>query len=687
VAGERDLLIRIRTLLVGYDEAALIALGNKGLLRRARKDLEGAEPELQEEGTEHVTVSIGGETVTIPESIKDASCTCPSSTTCRHVLAALIHLQFLPGEAASPGPVESPPPASCAEEVAAVSEEELVKWAGKGLINRALKELAGGIRAEIQDGSPMIFEFPHWNQTVRWIPGGGLAGMVCSCHSREPCLHRVAAVVSLQADRGMRDIQAEVQPLTAAKGAPRTREEVLSSVNELVGDMVCLGFSRLSTVTEQRLRTLAVSAHGVDLPRLEKSLRALADEVDFYLKRDAQAVTANMLWSASRIEALRVALKKPTPEIIGQHRTRYDPVGAIEIVGVGARRWRTRSGYTGLTIYFWDCSRKGWATWTDARPATMAGFDSQRRYGEEGPWVGCENPSQASRSRIRLTGAYRNRAGRLSGRSSVHALVLREADPSSAVTPVTEWKDLVARAAQVYGGSLAGAGEMDYLVLVAPASWGQHAYDKIRQELVWPVMDESGAAIPLVLQNSPENDTAIHMLESQKPGPDTRVLGTLLLREGRLVIEPIAVHNGDEIISLTLDREDFTTKEPGIVEAIKGFFEDFDLEAEEPETRGSATALGLLLTAAQTELETVAEGGVATPYDLGRLARLVTEMEHLGLGACVSSAKAFLSQIEVIRSGATADHRPAAVALTQAYYVLRIAAAQEAIQTASQLIA
>ena len=67
------------------------------------------------------------------------------------------------------------------------------------------------------------------------------------------------------------------------------------------------------------------------------------------------------------VEALRVALAHPKPALVGVHRSNYEKVGQIELIGLVARQWRTRSGYAGLTVYFWDRSANNWATGTEAR--------------------------------------------------------------------------------------------------------------------------------------------------------------------------------------------------------------------------------------------------------------------------------------------------------------------------------
>src|SRR4029077_2395145 len=104
------------------------------------------------------------------------------------------------------------------------------------------------------------------NIVCRWMPGGGLEGMLCSCHAPDVCEHRVAAVLAFQSARGTRNIDSMADiAQSASAGAARSRDEVLASVGAVVSEMVSLGLSRLSRASAQRLQTLAVSAHGVDL--------------------------------------------------------------------------------------------------------------------------------------------------------------------------------------------------------------------------------------------------------------------------------------------------------------------------------------------------------------------------------------------------------------------------------------
>jgi hypothetical protein len=540
-----------------------------------------------------------------------------------------------------------------------------------------------GVTAEFDESAVLAIRFLTWNVVCRWMPGGGLAGIICSCHAPGLCEHRVAAVLAYQSAHGLRQIRAESTVLEASVGAPRTREEILESVGVVLREMVGLGLARLSRSTEDRLRTLAVSAHGVDLPRLERSLRSLADEVGLALSRDAQAASSNLLATAARIEALRSALICPTRDFVGVHRSRYEKVGDIELVGLGARQWRTRSGYQGLTVYFWDRSAKQWATWTDSRPVTVPDFSPLGRYQQDGPWSGCPSPVQACRNVIRLMSGWRNYAGRLSGRPGTRCLILESTDSSQIPGIVTSWTELADRAARLFGGGLKERSEQHEVVLLQPATWGPGQFDSIRQEFVQPILDRAGRPLMLIVPHTPQTENAIAILEQQDPTQTRCLLGILRLERETLAVDPIALHQEKNIINLTLDGLPSTKP----VASTAGDVEEEAQEAEEPEEMAaSSSALGLLLVRIAEQFESAAEGGLRSARNMDVLRGFAAQANALGLTICAKLVARLASQLDQLRKSVEPDTGHAATTLLRGYYVLRFAAAQEILSSATALL-
>jgi len=719
MAGTHPFLRRLRGLLKGIDDEALASVANKGLLRRAQKDLESAPPAILavEEGC--VQVQLADATVGVREMPSKCSCSCPARGICRHILSALVYLRDSSDLAACDGPVQGTlfqddsggvaafaateavdlPVPSPAEVLGSLSDQELQTWAGKQLVRKALKVLAADLPVEIDASESFVLRFPTRNITCRWIPGGGLQGMICSCQAEGVCEHVVTAILAYQVSLGKRQVTVEQASLTESRGAPRTRTEVLASVGTVLREMLSLGLARLSAATAQRLTTLAVSAHGVDLPRLERMLKTLADEVQLALRRDAQSNSANLVAQAARVEALRTALaKNASAALVGQHRSQYYDVGQITLVGMGAQRWRSKGGYHGVTVYFWDESRKDWATWSESRPVSQTAFDGASRFRSAGPWEGCRSPQEAAESVLRLSQACRNSQGRVSGRSATRALLMGPSRPREVPGAITAWTELTEQAKRLFGGGLGERNEGLELVLLVPKTWGPGFYDTLRQELVRPVADEAGRVVNLWLPFTPENEAGVEFLEGHDTAETFGLLGALQLVAGQVCVQPISLYVEDRIVHLTLLDPKSASGSAKLVQNTSGGKAsggalDHEAESEEEivagEEDGAApqaaitTPLGRILVTFQAELEALSEGGIAARRNVDLLRAAAKSLEALGLVACARPLSAALRALEVAaQCGETDAWNDAAGRLLHAYYVTRLAADFETVEIA-----
>ena len=114
----------------------------------------------------------------------------------------------------------------------------------------------------------------------------------------------VAAVIGFQRAQGVEwSMSSEASTLEASDGAPRSRTEVLQACQALLDDTLANGLSRLSTANQPRWATLAVSALGVNLPRLALLLRGIGDEAALVVARDARSDLARSTASSNSMRS------------------------------------------------------------------------------------------------------------------------------------------------------------------------------------------------------------------------------------------------------------------------------------------------------------------------------------------------------------------------------------------------
>ena len=670
MAGESPQLAELARQMAALDDDALAALANKGLVRRAHKDLQKELPQHTGAAGKQLTFAVEGQRVLLGSVPTAAKCDCGAGSICRHVIAAVLYLRDHLAAAAPAAPTE--PTGDPLAEIMALTPNDLATWAGKGLFRRSLDAPRDDARCET--GPPVTITLPTLNATVRWLDGQGLGGMLCTCHAAGACTHKVAAVLALWSHGGRTSPELPARVLETAPGAPRTRDEVLASVKQVLCEMVALGLERVSEATQNRLKTLAVSAHGVDLPRLERTLNALATQTELLLKRDAQGDAARVLQIAALTWALASALARPTPALVGVHRTKYDQVsGELELIGLGAQQWHTPSGYAGLTVYFWEPKAGRWNTWTVTRPATQQ-FDPRMQYGQEFPWPGVSDPREASRSHYRVSGVFRNPVGRLSGRPGARAVRIDDTQLTQ-VPSVTQWPKLIPTIERIFGGGLTQQIENQGIVLLAPAQVEAAEFDDVNQALQRPLLDADGRVLPLRLAYDERIPRAVEHVESIKSADLLAVLALLRAGPEGIYARPITLATPNGLIHITLDGTatprnrayKSTRSTPDEVDANVG--PEFDL----PDA--PLSPVGLLLQQALDQIEAAAEAGLRVQRDLAPLRAASAAFATLGLATCRDAIHAAADAVEQSRRSRPATD--AAGRLLECGYVLRLALQQE----------
>jgi len=330
--------------------------------------------------------------------------------------------------------------------------------------------------------------------------------------------------------------------------------------------MTAVGLSHLSDAFRERLTTLAISAVSSDFPRLSLALRAIEEETDRILQRDARADESRLLQLIAQTYTLCLAIasdpKNIKPYLIGQHRRKYIDAGDLDLHGVAAYQWATQSDFHGLTVLFWDLAGKQWFTWSEARPRFHhSGFKPSSRYQADAPWNAGMTVKKLSCSHFVLEKAKANYQRRLSTSERTRlklsgATQARQLDFGNKF--FTDWQALARYIDSIRIPGLAESDPSDEIVVLKPAKWGQRAYDQVKQAFYFLIGDDSGAFIPMSVPYNTLNADSIKILEQVKIGKAGvyAVIGRVYLREGAAQVYPLALlcqKHAAAVINLTLD--------------------------------------------------------------------------------------------------------------------------------------
>jgi hypothetical protein len=558
--------------LAVFDDAVLEALTNKGLVRRAAKDVESGKVSLVTSGETEVVVSADGDTVTIDaKGPKAARCTCPATGVCRHRLAAVMILRaaasaslVAPAPSATTSAPQSestvPPsdhaPSPALSEMLAIDLAKLARWSGKAALLAAGELLEAAPSPEIRnEGQVLVVRLADGEPEVRILPGQGLDGMISKASpARRKALH-AAIVLALRRANG--SPWTEAAPHGAPKPAARSDEQIeprdpafYAVVRRILEDGVRTALNQAPLALEDRLFELSVSSRAGRLPRLSSVLRDISTQLG---ERRMRAPTHRPTQLLSRLAfayAMNEALAAggdgdSIAALAGEVRQDYEPIAALTLDGLGAEVWATRTGARGTTGYFYAHEIQRIVSVSLARAgAADPGFDPETAFCRDLVWSTAPLAALV-RSRVTLSAAQLSPQGRLSLAGSTSATVTPAPPPGEAARtwPVTfsDWAALERWLQTRYAVRLRGAPAVDP-ILLAPQAHATATFDELAQEHIWPVADAQGRWLGLVMPHTESDEMAAARMTRLSSIADVCLaLATPRLDGERLILVPICV--------------------------------------------------------------------------------------------------------------------------------------------------
>lgn len=515
------------------DDVALIALGNRGLLRRGRAELAAGRVEpvngptapeaVSQPGPGVVTIGVGRPPVPVTLTAagpQDARCPCPVAGICLHVLAACLWMREAvnrggTAEDSSAVNATTGPTASQAQptgtrlseapaheggsdpvldEVLAWEPVDVEKSLGAEARRRAQASLAGiapGRLAAATDvtSAPgrLSITWPDAPEIVV-IAGLGPRGMIVS--GRHSSVANAAwclqAVIRLFARAG----RPWPWPDEKATLGDRKRD-VVSTVATVIETVLSAGISHAGPRSATDLERLAQVSRLEELPRLSRlltsaawRLRALAERDDAV---DEAAVLSALAAAWSLTQALTAVTGPPTPALIGSADTETAETGLL--LPLGATWWTSPSGGRGLTIRLWDLDNGRPEAVTTGR---AAGVDAAFRYSEDAILLWGTSVRNILSGPLRLTGAARRPDGALAP-SSRTAVTRRSGEASYDDVDLAAVADRLQR---IGFGPEAARFEAPVprvrLIMVGQDGLGPIDIDEVHQHYLWSVTSTDG---------------------------------------------------------------------------------------------------------------------------------------------------------------------------------------------------
>ena len=596
----------IMQFLKNIDEEYLIGLSNKGIVKRSHKDLESVELKVTQEG-EEILGQYDEVSVRLKLPLTSSTCSCPSTSICKHVIMTILAAQRMAGDQPAEAPSqEEASPAEKAQDdgpqsVSAgesVGEGQALGESAQGSGRQALDENVQGsgqqanhlmqipterLRKAVSDREwERLLTLTQWETdfeitegsmiTVRDVKTQATVKLIhpmelstCSvCHNDKLCIHKAAAILAWQIRSGvitpeklMEEAGGREDDLDA-----QSVPEVLSAVKDQLEEMLLSGSARLSPETSFGLERLALRARGASLPNLEEKLRVLAECAKGYQERRA-SITASELMRRIvdchlHLEKLERAVSEGSSilSVAGTFRSEYRAVPELMLYGIAMREFQSDAGYAGKTIFFFEERSRSFYTYTAVRPTTYEKTTRRGQAGEVVPWnLPCTLP-QLSMAKVRIRDGKANDEKRLSSTSQAQAELLRVggALPDAIGELIfDDFEELWGAYLERLNKAKGELSEAEKLFLIRPRELLSVEYDEITQRSVLWLEDQQGRRLRGELRFSKQEETAIRSLERmeqkiRKQGKELPVFfGSLYVNDGECLFYPIETIGSDRL--------------------------------------------------------------------------------------------------------------------------------------------
>ncbi|MGN1456606.1 MAG: SWIM zinc finger family protein, partial [Acutalibacteraceae bacterium] len=512
----------------------------------------------------------------------ERKCTCPSRSVCRHIITSILWLKNnlsdninsdsddnQQSEATTDENTDVKIPDELTNELSLFPLQAIQKAMKKQYYSDFVYDAGKGILPEIEETSVLAVKFPKEDITVRLI--SPLEYSTCTCHSRELCRHKAAAILAWQLKHKI--ITPELM-LTYIEPTNRVDVRKVHSAAETVRnflfDMLSNGLVRLSDDISDRAEYASAMCHNARLADCERLMREIGNRLQSYIDHTADFNT-DILFSVIMdcITLLEKILKTDDQKLLssylGEFKSSYSLTDTLELIPVAKRHFSSASGYEGTLYYFLNKDKNGhypFLSYSYIMPKYYVSSRHNKRY--SAPWglygemddiMGCElrleNP--------KLSG------NKISSSNDTKAEMLEKVNLNQPIVYDRIYTDFEKMLYEVFKNEMFS--DIEKLVLVAPKRCVSSKSDTITQSHRIVIEDYCGHYITLKTKYKSDSKDFFALLQQvgdtmqENPEQQYVIFANTYIQNGHCYLYPIAIYDHIDIPkNMTAEKTEITYK-------------------------------------------------------------------------------------------------------------------------------
>ncbi len=431
----------------------------------------------------------------------------------------------------------------------------LIKSYSSSMLEEVVFRLRYPEEVKIIVDSLLTVQLTSQDMEVSFTEEASLAKALCKLPQTAGKMAKLEALLRYRSLKGLDDTDALSGRVYEAKFSLQTVQEC----RMMLAGLLKTGLARLPQSYMAQLETLAIAAHSGNLPDIERNLRGIQGELQLFFNRHIRFSMQSMLDRVSKLYlALQVLEEEKVPviqqsQLIGSFRSKYFTVPSLHLYGLGADAWETRSGFRGITYYFYCFDDEEIYTYSDVRAVYYDDqqFSYTEHYGAFTPWLPNLTFRQFVGEEVQFHSVKVNEERRISSGEGAKLAIL----PRTGVETLNLGKTMqdVNSVLQEESRSFdLFAAPKERLAVIKVARIVDHNFVKQTQELVLTVENTEGERLALTLPYSSDWQAMIQRLESGY-GSQTLEHFYAFVRVEPKRISPISFLKGQTVLSLKLD--------------------------------------------------------------------------------------------------------------------------------------
>ena len=541
--SKSSIINEIKGFLPFINEEFIVSISNKGIYKRSMKDLEklGDAIVLSVKEAGIIAAEIEDVKVELNVNIQKSTCSCPSSSMCRHRIMTLLYLkefydknQDEAGAEEEAAPVENP--VEEYKELKELTPEKALEIIGKKNYNSLISSIFIRDEAFFEYADMLTVTISTQNVRIFFPKENSIANSMCSCKEKGLCIHKAYALISYLIKEGKLK---EDDSFYESVEVGEKEREFIHNLQKFISSIFDRGISGLTGNEISQTDKFYIQAYGLKFFALAEELKSLSSELGFYFSKNISFSNKRMFHNLCSMYNRAAALLKAESSrkkllLAGQRQEEKFLLSRVNLTGLGAAGTITKRGDLLLTGYFYCEDLKSILSMSTLRPMD-SGVNIIGMYKMGQVWSNDYSFEMVTTSKVVLSDAKLSTGKVSSAQSTVGTIKDKTVTADIENIAADDYQQVREEIKQHKFRYFEPYSSVKNIFLVKCNEIKDIEYDKIEQKLKFLSLDGKGNTITFEIKYNTVSEKAIKYFENKRSRFDFEyILGSITEKKGEL---------------------------------------------------------------------------------------------------------------------------------------------------------